>query len=109
MSGMKLFLLYDKLAQDIMNVFPCPSINSAILGFVNSKKGFDEKGYNPRLLELYYLGEVIVDSKFQAVNVHLTGDFAKFITNLADAPVELERITNEMLDSGAMSPDDIED
>lgn len=109
MSGMKLFLLYDKLAQDIMNVFPCPSINSAILGFANSKKGFDEKGYNPRLLELYYLGDVDVDTKSQHVLFQQNFNFARFVTNLADAPAELERITNEMLDEGAMSPDDIDD
>lgn len=109
MSGMKLFLLYDKLAQDIMNVFPCPSINSAILGFVNSRKAFDEKGFNPRLLELYYLGEISVDSRSQHVLFQQNFNFAKFVTNLADAPAELERITNEMLDEGAMSPDDIKD
>lgn len=98
-KSVSLYCLYDVLAQDIINVFPCPSDNAAILGFANSKKSFEDKQYNPSLLQLYRLCsfDFNVLSKGVRGNVSDSGCFI-LLCDLLNAPLELERITNELLE-----------
>lgn len=103
MKRVSLFLVYDVLAQDVINIFPCPSDNAAILGFSNSKKAFEDKGYNPRLVQLYKLCDFSFEPLKSSANIVLDGSKrALLICDLLNAPSELERITNELLDSGSL-------
>lgn len=104
MSGIKSFSLYgvyDVLSEDFLNIFPCPSDNAAILGFSNSKKQLEEKGYNPRLLVLYSLGSWHITHLKSGLSINLAdvNSSACKLCDLENAPIELERITNELLES----------
>lgn len=98
-KSVSLYCLYDVLAQDIMNVFPCPSDNAAILGFANAKKDFEDKHYNPSLLQLYRLCTFDFSTLSKGIHgsVSNSGCFV-LLCDLLNAPLELERITNELLE-----------
>lgn len=110
MKNVSLYLVYDVLAQDVINIFPCPSDNAAILGFANSKKTFEEKGYNPRLVQLYKICDLSFEPLSRSANIVLDGSkYALLICDLLNAPSELERITNELLDSGSLNLSEVDD
>lgn len=110
MKKMSLYLVYDVLAQDVISIYPCPSDNAAILGFSNSKKSFEEKGYNPRLVQLYKVCDLDFEPLNSAANIILSGPrCVPMLVDLLNAPSEIERITNELLDSGSLNLSEIED
>lgn len=103
MSGIKSFSLYgvyDVLSEDFMNIFPCPSDNAAILGFANAKKSLEEKGYNPRLVVLYSFGTWTFSKLKSGLSIDLSdvNQSAQRLCDLENSSIELERITNELLE-----------
>ncbi len=110
MKRISLYLVYDVLAQDVINIFPCPSDNAAILGFANAKKSFEDKGYNSRLVQLYKVCDLSFEPLSCSANIVLDGSkCALLICDLLNAPSELERITNELLDSGSLNLSEVDD
>lgn len=105
MRAVNVYMMYDVLAEDVMNIFYCPSDNAALLGFANAKKGLEEKGYNPRLVQLYKLSSHEIESSNGHLLVSLSDVRPGLMCDLINAPSELERITNELLEKDVLVVD----
>lgn len=105
MRDVNVYMMYDVLAEDVMNIFYCPSDNAALLGFANAKKGLEEKGYNPRLVQLYKLSSHKIESSNGHLLVSPSDVRPGLMCDLINAPVELDRITRELLDKDVLTVD----
>lgn len=106
-----LYLVYDALARDIISLLPAPSDNAALLGFSNAKQNFEAKGYNPRLVQLYKLPsfKLLSSSTSASCSVVQLDSDCKLLCDLLNAPLEVERITNELLDNNSLNVVDVPD
>lgn len=105
MRDVNVYMMYDVLAEDVLNIFYCPSDNAALLGFANAKKGLEEKGYNPRLVQLYRLSSHQVKNSNGHLLISDSDVRPSFMCDLTNAPLELDRITNELLDKDLLTVD----
>lgn len=102
---LNVYMMYDVLAEDVMSVFYCPSDNAALLGFANAKKGLEEKGYNPKLVQLYKVCSCSVEHLPSGCHFPSFNGDAGLMCDLLNAPIELERITNELVEKDALQVD----